>query len=297
MLTECIESILALSLRPQDREIIVIDDGSDLSPINDISNLRDEITYVRQANRGVSVARNLGLSIATGKYIQFVDGDDALLKVAYEHCLDIVRYHDPDVVLFNETDKREADTPFTFEGPVTGSSYMHGNNLHGSACGYIFHRRSLGTLKFTPGIAHAEDEEFTSQLMLRVEKLYYTNADAYFYRKRVNSATSTKTDKASKQDRLNDKLKVILNLQQLSTTINATDRVALRRRIAQLSMDYLFDTIRLTHSHSILKDNIESLRQHGLYPLPDKRYTIKYRLFRSMIDNSFGRRLLLIFAK
>ena len=36
MLCECIDSILRLSLRSFEREIIVIDDGSDMSPINDL---------------------------------------------------------------------------------------------------------------------------------------------------------------------------------------------------------------------------------------------------------------------
>ena len=37
MLCECIDSILALSLRPDEREIIVIDDGSEMSPVNALS--------------------------------------------------------------------------------------------------------------------------------------------------------------------------------------------------------------------------------------------------------------------
>ncbi|MBR5930182.1 MAG: glycosyltransferase, partial [Prevotella sp.] len=36
MLHECIESIMQLSLQPEEREIILIDDGSDITPLNEI---------------------------------------------------------------------------------------------------------------------------------------------------------------------------------------------------------------------------------------------------------------------
>ena len=52
------------------------------------------------------------MKMASGKYIQFVDGDDKLIRAPYEHCLDIARYHNPDIVLFRETTSPSADTPF-----------------------------------------------------------------------------------------------------------------------------------------------------------------------------------------
>ena len=104
LLCECIDSILRLSLQPSEREIIVVDDGSDESPMNDLLRYGDEIIYVRQKNGGVSTARNTGMAMAKGKYIQLVDGDDCLLQTPYDHCLDIVRHHqDADVVVFDFT--------------------------------------------------------------------------------------------------------------------------------------------------------------------------------------------------
>ena len=54
MLCECIDSILALSLRSFEREIIIIDDGSRVSPMNGLMQYGDEIIYVRQKNGGLS---------------------------------------------------------------------------------------------------------------------------------------------------------------------------------------------------------------------------------------------------
>lgn len=109
-LKECLDSILQLTLSDKEREIILVDDGSDICPLNDLPEYLVHIIYLRQANQGVSVARNYGMMIAKGRYIQFVDGDDYLIQSAYEHCLDIVRYHQPDIVTFkfSKDDSAEA---------------------------------------------------------------------------------------------------------------------------------------------------------------------------------------------
>lgn len=65
-------------------EIIIINDGSTDNTSNIVSRYASRypyIKYIEQKNAGVSTARNAGLDIATGKYITFVDADDALLEL------------------------------------------------------------------------------------------------------------------------------------------------------------------------------------------------------------------------
>lgn len=291
ILRECVTAIFSLAFQPGEREVIVIDDGSKLPAIADIDDVKDQIIYLRQPNSGLASARNMGIRVATGRYIQFVDGDDYLLRVPYEHCLDLVRYHNPDMVLFDFSTRSSVATPYSYVGPMSGSEYMQGHNLHGTACGYIFSRELLGSLRFTAGILH-EDEEFTPQLILRAERLFYTDAKAYYYRQRRGSIMHA--DAANHIDkRLSDSLAVILRLQQMAATMPETDRQALARRVAQLTMDYLYNTIQLTHSRQRLDDAIATLEQQGLYPLPDKRYTRKYWMFRRLVQSKMGRSLLL----
>lgn len=296
-LVECIKSILQLSLNPKEREIILIDDGSDICPLNDLAEYLPNIIYLRQPNQGVSVARNYGMKIATGKYIQFIDGDDYILKAAYEHCLDIVRYHQPDIVTFNYCkNNKNIEPSYELPTPVTGTDFLNNNNLHGAAWSYIFRHSIVGSLQFTPGIVYGEDEEFTPQLFLRAERIFKINTEAYFYRDNKNSV-SHQYHKEKIQLRMDNSMAVLLHLQQLLDKIPVAERQALNRRIAQLTMDYLYNNIRLNHSLISLNKCIKQLRSHGLYPLPDKDYTKKYTMFRKAISTYLGRIVLLLFIK
>lgn len=292
MLCECIDSILRLSLRSFEREIIVIDDGSDMSPINDLMKYGDDIIYVRQKNKGLSMARNKGIDVATGTYIQFVDADDQLISAPYEQCLDIVRYQrDADMVMFDFSTDLNFESVTESVLPVSGSSYMRNNNIHGTAWGYLFRKTVLGELRFTSGIYH-EDEEFTPQLLLRAENVYPTHYKAYYYNQREGSITMSKDEKDS-QKRMDDREGVLFRLHELCDKLPHQDRIALERRIAQLTMDYIYNIILETRSTNTLEQRLQHMHDQGLFPLPDQNYTKKYTWFRRLISTSWGRTLLL----
>lgn len=293
MVRECLDSILNLSLRPYEREIIFIDDGSAISPINELMSYADDIIYIRQPNRGLSLARNRGIQIASGQYLQFVDADDMLNHAAYEHSLDMVRYMNPDMVVFDFSNRPTNGSTFTDSEVMTGTAYMKDHNIRGTAWGYIFNRTILGKLRFTPAIYH-EDEEFTPQLLLQAKKVYVTDAKAYVYRKHANTIT-TKKDKRSKMKRLGDQFTVITTLKQLSTTLPPQEQQAMQRRIDQLTMAYIYNIIMDTRSRHYLERKLNLLKRHGLFPLPDKNYTTKYKWFRRMTNSNFGLKLLVNF--
>lgn len=292
MLCRCIDSILSLSLQAAKREVIVVDDGSEVSPMNGLMQYGEEIVYVRQKNGGLSAARNKGIDMAKGTYIQFVDADDYLIQESYEHCLDIIRNQkDVEMVIFDFTSKKEQQKTFTEQPLMSGTEYMRNYNIHGTACGYLFKMTTLSELRFTPGIWH-EDEEFTPQLLIRAERICVTDAKAYFYYKHSGTIT-THHDEESKEKRFNDILGVLKRLNYLTDRVPQNDRVALQRRVAQLTMDYIYQVIIQRHSMKTLNSCLEDLRGEGLFPLPDRDYSQKYKWFRKMTNSAMGRTILL----
>ena len=293
MLRECLESIMTLSLRPFEREIIIVDDGSETSPLADLGPLADDVLYIRQHNSGVSVARNVGLRMATGRFIQFIDGDDLLLQTPYEHVLDLLRYQPHcDMVLFDFAKTRSVAMLYDDTDPMPGSELLRQENIHGSVWGYAFSRSILGSLRFTPGVSYGEDEEFTPQLLLRAESAIRTTAQAYYYRKRTTSTTGTVSTRSNLR-RLEDTKGVIMRMKKLADRMPTADRVAIQRRTAQLTMDYIYNIIVMTRSSHYLERKIGELSKAGLFPLPDRNYTTKYTWFRRMTNSRVGRAVLL----
>ena len=285
-LVQCLDSVMQLSLSETERQIILVDDGSGNNILPALQTYLSHLVYIRQPASGLSVARNRGIDLANGQYIQ--------LRTPYEHCLDLVRYHNPDIVMFHTTDNETSGTPFCLPQAVNGAEYLRHNNLRASACAYIFRHAVLHDLRFTPGIVH-EDEEFTPQLILRCDKVMDTPDRSYFYRKRKGSITHNRNERWIIR-RLNDKAAVIRNLSKKAELLPIEEKAGLQRRIDQMVMDYLYDTIILTGSLHELEKRIGAMEKEGLYPLPDKKYTTQYSLFRQLIATRPGRMALLSYS-
>jgi len=75
-----------------DWELIVVDDGSSDGSADWVSGLADDrIRCIRQANAGVSAARNAGLAKARGEYIAFLDADDSWSPAFLDRMHDLLR--------------------------------------------------------------------------------------------------------------------------------------------------------------------------------------------------------------
>ncbi len=85
LLPRALNSVLAQTLPPG--EIILVDDGSTDRTGDLIRQQYPTVRYLRQACRGVSAARNLGIAAARGDWIALLDSDDAWLpgKLQAQH--------------------------------------------------------------------------------------------------------------------------------------------------------------------------------------------------------------------
>lgn len=97
-LSRCINSIISQSLK--NIEIILVNDGSTDSSGNIceyFAKLDNRIKVIHKKNGGLSDARNVGLNIANGKFIAFVDSDDFIHKEMYTILLKTIIENDCDI--------------------------------------------------------------------------------------------------------------------------------------------------------------------------------------------------------
>lgn len=100
-LVKAIDSVLSQTY--QSWELIIVDNSSSDDTISVINNYRHEkIKIINVENNGViAYSRNVGLSIAQGKYVAFLDSDDWWEDLKLEKALHSIDKHNADIVYHN----------------------------------------------------------------------------------------------------------------------------------------------------------------------------------------------------
>ena len=105
IIARAVESALAQTY--PSLEVVVADDGSSDETGEIVAQLGENVRYARQANAGVSAARNFGMRHARGEFIAFLDSDDSWLPWKIEaEVAALTRHHEAGVVW---TDMRAID--------------------------------------------------------------------------------------------------------------------------------------------------------------------------------------------
>lgn len=107
-LARAIDSVVGNAVKPID--ILVVDDGSDDNSSETVCRNYPDVRHFRQANQGVSTARNNGLSRACGEWVIHLDADDWLLPSAI-HDLGQLAGSSPEAAfVIGRSERRWADT-------------------------------------------------------------------------------------------------------------------------------------------------------------------------------------------
>lgn len=293
MLCECLQSLFRVDLNPEEREIIVVDDGNEYNITRSWSDeWRRCIRCIHQPNQGLSVARNEALKLARGRYIQFIDSDDYLQPSLYTQLLHFAVKHDADLLSFHFFSNPQQQQTIALTkgmlGPLTGAEFMEHHNLRPAACAYLFKQSLLGKLQFTPQLLH-EDEEFTPQLFLKAQRTFHTMATPYYYRKRSGSIThNAASDYVTKHAPCVEQIITKLH----SLPVPPQQQAALNRRVAQLTLDYVYNLMRHTHNFKIVNQALQRLHERSVYPTERRFYNAKYAMFRSLVQFAPTRYLL-----
>lgn len=194
-LIECIDSIISQTYH--NLEIIIVDDGSTdgSAQICDDYIERDfRIKVIHKENGGLSDARNVGIAVANGKYVTFVDSDDIIgadmitimTETAEKEMADIVK-----VLLIRVKDSEELKPTVSDYEVITSISALkriyHDSPQIISGCGKLFLKTLFDTIRFPVGMYY-EDEFTIPKLYYCAKKIVFCNSIQYFYMQRENNS-------------------------------------------------------------------------------------------------------------
>lgn len=209
-LTECLNSIVKQSL--YEKEIIIVNDGSTDNSLEIAKKYQEQYSYIKvfsQNNKGQSVARNFGISVAKGEYLCFVDADDYLnydvIQDFYFLCkkynLDMIRwrcniyfenmrktsYHEK-CHGFKHIDRKMNSIDF-FNTSIEIGNYEVYPILGLYKQDFLLRNQ----INFPEGIT-MEDHFFTLQCLTKNPHslLIQSDCDLYTYRRRCNSTTTNR---------------------------------------------------------------------------------------------------------
>lgn len=233
LLKKCMDSIVKQKTRYH-FEVIVINDGSTDHSLEILKEYSD-IKIIDKENEGVAVARNMGLDVAKGKYIAFIDSDDEidenyvekLLFRAYEKKADIVKCNFVEFVVDkNYILKYERHEDVSIAGKLDARI----TEFKGFVWGGIFRKELWNDVRFLPQYWY-EDMIIRFILFRKCRQFEYMNEDLYIYNNHSNNIS--KTISRTENTKCLDHLFLVEELLKMSRKLKLENDVALYKVLLQ----------------------------------------------------------------
>lgn len=305
-LPQCIDSILSQTYK--DFELILIDDGSKDQSLEicrqyGLKDLR--VKVIHQENSGVSVARNKGLSVATGTWVTFVDSDDWVDGTFLED-FQVEKNSDADIICqglkfidhVTGTVKRERRFGKDWiEAPDTdGKMEKYDVLSYGVTVCKCFKKSVIeaNDLRFDELIAYHEDHIFTLSFIFHAHRIATMDACGYNYRCGHNASSLSKRRHPCK-NQVRAGQRMMDGLKDISTVFNLSSGYF--KKIATFCLSPKIGAVRMAFQEKVslkeMKVIMSPLSEFTKYYVPtDKRY----RVIRYLANDPSGVSLYMFFS-
>ena len=309
-LEKCIESITNQTYK--NLEIILVDDGSpdNCGKMCDEFARKDKrIKVIHKKNGGLSDARNFGLKVAKGKYIQFVDSDDYMDLDMIKFLYDNMKKYDCDISMCGyyivkgnelETDCKNEKEIFSPKEAI--AEFLIDKRVRAYAWNKLFKLELFKDVSFPVGRVF-EDQLTIPKLFLKAKKIVFNNKPLYYYVKREGSILNTQTKELriayinavfEIQDYIKNNitgLEQYLNYNISHVAVNTFNDIGLFKMYELLEdktvnelYDKLVDIFKDKDMEKFIISNSENAKKiHYYYLLEDKLKYVKYNSYLPVI--------------
>lgn len=242
-LKDCLDSLIGQTYN--DLEIILVDDGStdnSLSICLDYARKDERIIVLDKENGGQASARNMGLDIAKGAYIAFIDSDDTIAPDLLERnikyfeedpALDVVQFP-----IYRDYGLASARLDIARPGLISGQAslfaeWIEHDRVSWIVCNKLFRKSVFETLRFKEGMVY-EDNDMVAEVLHTIQKLYISDQGIYYYHARSNSTTTSRHSLKKEQDTQKVSLNIYQKLQGLPGLKQA--RIMIQSRLLNVAL-------------------------------------------------------------
>ncbi|QIO10172.1 bifunctional glycosyltransferase/CDP-glycerol:glycerophosphate glycerophosphotransferase [Acinetobacter lanii] len=305
-----LETLSSIAKNECNFEALIINDGSTDSSLERAESFckkDSRFKVISQPNQGVSVARNLGIDLAQGKYITFIDSDDIvpdraldnMLKTAYSENADFVYGK---VRKFNSTRQWANPNYEKYNLFSFGEKKLVNNTellFFLGVAGKLISRRLLGDLRFPKGVKYTEDQVVMFQICLNANKIFTISELVYLYRERdtlLNEASATQSQDKKAFIFFKDSLSTLLtcrNAVYSSDILSDNEKKILIKsyynRIFTFDAWPLFVKVLkndINNINSAILFFLDFLKKHSYYEL-NEIATFRYYLIKIFVDKIY----------
>lgn len=308
-LPDCLDSVLNQTF--SDFEVLCVDDGStdkSIDILNQYAQKDSRIRILTQKNKGCSVARNNALAVAQGKYIAFLDSDDAyhpqflsvLTRVAQEENVPLVWCDFQEIPQEQRGIKTENHSNLIRHIVYTDvfDSFIRAKLSAGvTVWNKLYRRDILDGIEFPTNINIMEDRIFCVKVMYHCQTAAYVPLSLIYIRQRMGSLTRSKITHKKVDDHL--KCVELMSLFFENKPLKQKTRREIQKKGATICLKTCLHLAKQMDKSACLESwekyrpILQSLREKGIY-VP-KRMSLFNRIKSFLFLNRYFR-VLMFFA-